>query len=82
MDAKYGVGDEFKLTEGSDSVNLAILFVPPQDGRGVQYYLCSVYSGYADGATLMTLHLKEESLLDRWFEKRTKPFKWEEETNE
>ncbi|AEW47040.1 hypothetical protein BCP78_0033 [Bacillus phage BCP78] len=78
MSAKYEVGDEFQLQKGSDSVNLVVLFVPPIDGYGVQHYLCSVYSGYNDGAEHMTLHLKQEKIIDRFFEKRKQPFIWEE----
>lgn len=74
---KYNVGDEMMHSEGSDSVDLKIIFVPPVDGYGVQYYLCTVLSGYNDGAKNMFLSLAEERNLDNHFKPRTQPFIWE-----
>lgn len=74
--AKYNVGDELMHSQGSDSVDLKIIFVPPVDGKGVQKYLCTVLSGYYDGAEKMFLSLTEEKNLDKNFKPRTQPFVW------
>lgn len=75
--AKYNVGDELMHSQGSDSVDLKIIFVPPVDGYGVQKYLCTVLSGYNDGAEKMFLNLSDEEELDNHFKIRTQPFKWD-----
>ena len=73
---KYKVGDKFMHSEGVDSVDLEIIFVPPLDGHGVQHYLCTVLSGYYDGAKKMFLSLTMEQALDEHFQYRTQPFVW------
>ncbi len=74
--AKYKIGDELMHSKGSDSVDLKIIFVPPIDGYGVQHYLCTVLSGYNDGAKKMFLSLAKEENLDNNFKARTQPFVW------
>lgn len=73
---KYNIGDEMMQSQGSDSVDLKIIFVPPVDGHGVQHYLCTVLSGYNDGAKKMFLSLTTEKNLDNHFKSRTQPFVW------
>jgi len=75
---KYNAGDEMMHSQGSDSVDLKIIFVPPVDGYGVQHYLCTVLSGYNDGAEKMFLSLTKEKNLDNNFKLRTQPFVWNE----
>ncbi|MBU8576345.1 hypothetical protein [Bacillus pumilus] len=74
--AKYRVGDELMHSQGIDSVDLKIIYIPPIDGKGVQHYLCTVLSGYADGAKNMFLSLTEEKDLNNHFKPRTQPFIW------
>lgn len=74
---KYKAGDEFMHSHGSDSVDLKIIFVPPVDGHGVQHYLCTVLSGYNDGAKKMFLSLTKEIDIDNHFKPRTQPFVWQ-----
>ena len=71
---KYNVGNELMHSEGIDSVDLKIIFVPPVDGYGMQHYLCTVLSGYNDGAKKMYLTLAVEKGLDKYFKPRMKPF--------
>lgn len=73
---KYMAGDKFQNKEGIDSVDLQIIFVPPVDGNGIQHYLCSVFSGYADNAKSMFLSLKKEEDINHYFTRRTQPFVW------
>lgn len=73
---KYHVGDELMHSTGSDSVDMKVIFVPPLDGKGIQYYLCTVLSGYNDGAKDMFLSLAKEIDIDNHFKIRTQPFVW------
>lgn len=74
--AKYKVGDELQHSKSSDSVDMKVIFVPPVDGKGVQHYLCTVLSGYWDGAEKMFLSLTTEENIDKNFMIRQQPFKW------
>ncbi|PHA03030.1 hypothetical protein COE51_01420 [Bacillus pseudomycoides] len=77
MMTKYKVGDEFQHSrKGVDSVYMKIIFVPPLDGKGVQHYLCTVLSGYWDGAEKMFLSLTTDESIDEHFMIRKQPFEW------
>lgn len=64
---KYKIGDEFESKNFATLVKTTILFVPPIDGYGKQYYLEEVHSKLANGGGKMFLSLSEEENIDRNF---------------
>ena len=65
--AKYQVGDKFISKNSESKVKSTILFVPPIDGYGEQYYLEEVYSVFENGGEKMFLNLTEEINIDKYF---------------
>ena len=65
--AKYQVGNRFISKHNGGNVKSTILFVPPIDGYGKQYYLEEVYSVFENGGEKMFLNLTEEINIDKYF---------------
>jgi len=67
--AKYKVGNSFKTRTNKKTVKLKVLFIPPKDWLGIQYYLFERYEMDINGNGMdnMCVELMEETELAKYF---------------
>lgn len=58
---KYKVGDKFAFSF-SECIAIEVLYVPPKDQYGIQYYVCSVY--WIEDPANKSISMYKESNLD------------------